>query len=283
MRYLVTGKDGQLAKAFIKRLSENSADYTALGRTALNVTDEASVVEACDSYRPDVIINCTAYNNVDGAETTSGEAQSVNTLGPRLLAQASKRHKALLVHFGTDYVFDGAKQDGLYVESDAVNPINEYGKSKLGGEEAIAKETDNFLIFRLSWVFGEGRQNFIYKLLEWSKNNDYLKIVCDEFSVPTYTYTIADITMRAVEARLTGLYHLTNTGFCSRYEWANLVFKRLGITKFIRPVTSEAFDLPAKRPLFSPMDNGLISKKLELEIPTWAQATESYLEEFHDG
>ena len=282
-RYLVTGSNGQLARAFIRKLSGSSADYLPLNRAELDITDPAAVTEICDSYRPNVIINCAAYNDVDGAEDDPGGAERVNTSGPGLLAQASKRLKALLVHFGSDYVFDGTKEDGLYKEDDPANPINRYGKSKLGGEEAIRKETDDFLIFRLSWVFGDGKQNFIHKLLEWAKNNDYLKIVCDEFSVPTYTGTVADITIKALDERLTGLYHLTNTGFCSRYEWASLIFKRMDIPKFIRPVTVASFDLRAKRPAFSPMDNGLISKELGLEIPAWEQAVESCLEEFHNG
>ena len=282
-RHLISGKDGQLARAFAKRLSESSADYLPLGRSELDITDPDRIMEVCGSYKPNVIINCAAYNYVDRAKDEPGEADRVNALAPKLLARAAKRHGALLVHFGSDYVFDGTKQDGLYEEGDAANPINQYGKSKLGGEEAIAEETDNFLILRLSWVFGEGKQNFIRKLLEWAQNNEYLKIACDEFSVPTYTYTVADITVKALDERLTGLYHLTNTGFCSRYELAKLVLKRLGIRKFLRPVTLESFGLKAKRPGFSAMSNALISKELNMEIPAWEQAVGSYLEEFHNG
>ena len=282
-RHLITGKDGQLARAFARRLSSSSADYLPLGRSGLDVTDPDKIMEILDSYRPNVIINCAAYNHVDRAEDEPDGALRVNALGPKLLARASKKHGALLVHFSSDYVFDGTKQNGLYEEHDATNPINQYGKSKLRGEEGVAEETDNFLILRLSWVFGEGKQNFIHKLLEWAQNNEYLKIVCDEFSVPTYTGTVADITIKALDDRLTGVYHLTNTGFCSRYEWAKLVLKRLGIKKFLRPVTTESFDLRAKRPEFSAMCNALISKELNREIPAWEQAVESYLEEFHNG
>ncbi len=282
-RHLISGKDGQLARAFTRRLSESSADYLDLDRSELDVTDPDRVMEICGSYKPNVIINCAAYNHVDRAESEPDGADRVNALAPKLLAQAAKKHGALLVHFGSDYVFDGTKQNGLYEEGDATNPINRYGKSKLRGEEGVAEETDNFLILRLSWVFGEGKQNFIHKLLEWAQNNEYLKIVCDEFSVPTYTYTVADITIKALEERLTGVYHLTNTGFCSRYEWAGLVFKRLGIKKFLRPVTLESFDLRAKRPGFSAMSNEKISKELNAEIPAWEQAVESCLEEFHNG
>lgn len=283
MKHLISGKNGQLARAFIRRLSERSADYLAPEESEFDITDPERVREVCDSYRPDVIINCAAYNLVDRAEEEPHAAFNVNESGPKLLARASSRHGARLVHFGSDYVFDGAKQNGLYDEGDAPNPLNQYGKSKLCGEDAVQKETDDFLIVRLSWVFGEGRQNFIQKLLGWSQKNEYLKIACDEFSVPAYTYTVADTTLKAIEKRLTGLYHLTNTGYCSRYGWASLVFQRLGIKKFIRPVTMESFNLPARRPGFSAMSNKKISEELGIEIPRWEEAVESYLEEFYNG
>lgn len=280
-RHLISGKNGQLAKAFIRMLSERSADYLAPEKFEFDVTDTDRVMEICDSYRPNVIINCAAYNLVDRAEEEPDSAFNVNNFGPKLLAQASRRYGAVIVHFSSDYVFDGEKQDGLYEECDTPNPINQYGSSKLRGEESVQEETDDFLILRLSWVFGEGNQSFLHKLLGWSQNNEYLRISCDEFSVPTYTYTVADITLKALEKRLTGLYHLTNSGYCSRYEWANLILKQLGIMKFLRPAAMESFNLPARRPEFSAMSNEKISKELNAKIPAWEEAVESCLEEFH--
>ena len=281
MKYLITGKNGQLASAFIRKLSEISADFKALERSELDITDSNAVMELFDSYRPDVVLNCAAYNLVDKAEEEPESAMNVNALAPGHLARASKEHGATLVHFSSDYIFDGEKQDGLYVEDDLPNPISEYGRSKLTGEGAVSEETDDFLILRLSWVFGEGRQNFIRKLLEWSEKNDYLKIVCDEFSVPTYTHTVADITLKSLEEGVSGLYHLTNGGYCSRYEWARMILKRLGIKKFIRPALMESFNLPAKRPGFSAMSNEKISKALDVKIPEWEEAVGSYLKKFH--
>jgi dTDP-4-dehydrorhamnose reductase len=115
--------------------------------------------------------------------------------------------------------------------------------------------------------------------MEWTKNNEYLKISCDEFSVPTYTNTVADITLKALEHGITGLYHLTNSGFCSRYEWAQAVFKDLGINKFIRPVTSDIFNFPAKRPKFSAMSNDNLSRLLNIRIPSWEEGVRSFLRE----
>jgi dTDP-4-dehydrorhamnose reductase len=280
MKYLIAGKNGQLARAFIKKFEEKGIDFLAPDESYFDITDSDRVIEVVDSYKPDVIINCAAYNLVDGAEQESDIAFKVNASGPKILAAVSERNKTMLVHFGSDYVFDGTKENGLYNEDDVTNPLNEYGKSKLSGEKLIQQETDEFLIFRLSWVFGEGKQNFIYKLTEWSKNNEFLRIACDEFSVPTYTDTVGDITMRALDKGITGLYHLTNTGFCSRYEWANLILRSLGINKFIRPVSMDMFNLPAKRPKFSAMSNTKISKLLNVDIPGWEEGVISFLKHF---
>ena len=231
------------------------------------------------AYKPDVIINCAAYNLVDKAEQDRERVFSVNAEGPGTLAAAAKKHNAVLVHFGSDYVFDGAKENGLYTEQDPINPLNVYGESKREGERLVQEGTDRHLIFRLSWVFGEGKQNFIHKLSEWSQNNAFLKIACDEFSVPTYTRTVVDVTMQALEQGAFGLYHLTNSGYCSRYEWAQYILAELGINKFIRPVSMDSFDLPAQRPRFSAMSNEQICRLLNIRIPAWQEAVASFIHE----
>jgi dTDP-4-dehydrorhamnose reductase len=279
MKYLIAGRNGQLAQAFIRKLEERALDFEAPEESHLDIADSTSVNRGVDSYKPDVIINCAAYNLVDRAEQERDKVFAVNAMGPRYLAHAAAKRKAVIVHFSSDYVFDGQKQNGLYCENDAVNPLNEYGRSKLAGERAVREETDKSLVFRLSWVFGEGKQNFIYKLLDWTKNNEFLKIACDEFSVPTYTDTVADNTLKALEQGVTGLYHLTNSGFCSRYEWAKAVLRELGINKFIRPVTSEIFNLPAVRPKFSAMSNDHVCRLLNIHIPSWEEGIRSFLRE----
>jgi dTDP-4-dehydrorhamnose reductase len=279
MKYLIAGRNGQLARAFIRRFEERVLDFSAPDKSQFDITDSASVSGVVDSYKPDVIINCAAYNLVDRAEQEREKAFAVNASGPAHLARAAAKRKAFLVHFSSDYVFDGQKENGLYTEDDAANPLNEYGRSKLAGESAVREEAGKSLVFRLSWVFGEGKQNFIHKLMEWAKNNEYLKIACDEFSVPTYTDTVADVTLKALEQGVTGLYHLTNSGFCSRYEWAQAVFRNLGINKFIRPVTSDIFGLPARRPKFSAMSNDKLSRLLDIRIPSWEEGVRSFLRE----
>ncbi|MDA8421765.1 MAG: dTDP-4-dehydrorhamnose reductase [Nitrospiraceae bacterium] len=277
MKYLITGKNGQLAREFIRRFEAQSIDFVAPDETHLDITDYEKVIAAVSAYHPDVIINCAAYNLVDKAEQDNRPAFAVNESGPKNLARAAEAQKAVLVHFGSDYVFDGLKENGLYTEDDDANPLNEYGKSKLAGEQQVLKVSGRSLVFRLSWVFGPGQQNFLSKLNEWTKNSEYLKIACDEFSAPTYTDTVVEVTMKALEQGITGRYHLTNSGYCSRYEWAKAALANMGIKKFIRPVSMDIFNLPAKRPKFSAMSNEKIAAVLNISIPAWEEAVKSFL------
>jgi len=277
MKYLITGKNGQLAREFIRKFETQSNDFMAPDEAHLDITNPGKVAAVVREYRPEVIINCAAYNLVDKAEQDNRAAFAVNELGPKNLAQAADTHKAVLVHFGSDYVFDGLKENGLYTEQDGTGPLNEYGKSKLAGEQQVLKASSKALVLRLSWVFGPGRQNFIYKLNEWTKTTDYLKIACDEFSVPTSTATVVEVTLEALAQGLTGKYHLTNSGYCSRYEWAKAALAGLGIRKFVRPVSMDSFNLPAKRPKFSAMSNDRIASLLNVSIPTLEEAVRSFV------
>ena len=278
MRYLITGKNGQLAKAFAHRFASRSIEYLAPDESRCDITSPACIKELVGSYRPDVIINCAAYNLVDRAEQDRDMALAVNAEGPRILAEAARDQGAFLVHFGSDYVFDGTKESGLYREEDQANPLNEYGRSKYAGEQAVREVlAARSLVLRLSWVFGEGSQNFIVKLLDWSRDQAFLKVACDEFSVPTWTETVVDVTLRALEQDVTGLYHCTNSGFCSRYEWAKVILRQRGIDKFIRPVSMDMFDLPAKRPKFSAMSSRTIADFLDQPIMEWDDAVDQFI------
>jgi dTDP-4-dehydrorhamnose reductase len=278
MKYLITGSSGQLATSFTNRLGSRSMEFLAPDESQCDITDRACIRKLIGTYHPRVIINCAAYNQVDKAEQDRDRAFQVNSAGPRILAEEARNCGALLVHFGSDYVFDGLKQDGLYRENDPVGPLSEYGRSKLAGEQAVLEVLgDRSLVFRLSWVFGEGKQNFIVKLLEWTASQEYLRIACDEFSVPTWTETVVDVTLNALEQGVSGLYHLTNSGYCSRYEWAKAILRKKGIDKFIRPVSMDSFRLPAKRPKFSAMSNRTITDSLNIPIPAWEEAVDRFL------
>ncbi|MCD6490114.1 MAG: dTDP-4-dehydrorhamnose reductase [Thermodesulfobacterium sp.] len=273
MKILITGAKGQLGQEFVKRLEKEEKNFLALPRDKLDVSNLKQVLQVFEEYKPAVVINCSAYNLVDRAEEEKETAYKTNAIGPRNLAFACEKYKAFLVHYSTDYVFDG-KKEALYTEEDIPNPLSEYAKSKYLGEVFVKEETDRYLLFRVSWVYGEGKQNFIYKLLQWAKEREVLQIAFNEISVPTYTGFIVEKTLKALDKGLQGLYHLVPRGYASRYEWAKLTFKLLRMNKILIPVPKEFFNLPARRPDFSAMSCNKIEKELGEEFAEWDEIYE---------
>jgi len=282
MKLLITGADGQLGKEFRKTAGQYGHEIIALNREQLDISNLDKVRETVSQHSPDIILNCAAYNFVDEAEDDFDAAYTVNTTGVRNLVFSCMKKNILLVHYSTDYVFDGSKED-FYTEEDEAFPINNYGRTKLLGEEFICEDLNDFLLFRVSWVFGEGKQNFFYKLSEWTKKNRVLKIVCDQISVPTYTEDIVSLTMFALNRRLRGIYHLTNSGYASRYEVARYFIEHLGLDNLVLPVTSDYFNLRASRPYFSAMSNLKLSKELNVEIPDWRLGVNRYIDKYIRG
>ena len=276
MKYLIIGNKGQLGREYEKQLSIIGAEFLGVDIDTLDISNMADTIEFIQNVKPEIILNCSAYNAVDIAEKDMDTAYAVNALGPDNLSMAAKDINALLVHYSTDYVFTGDKSSP-YIEKDNALPISNYGMSKLAGENLVINSGAKFLILRLSWVYGDGTQNFIHKLLQWAKDGAELKIANNEVSVPTYTGTIATTTLLAIEKGLNGLYHLTSSGYCTRYEWAIFVLKELGMNNKIIPVSKEIFNLPALRPDFSAMDNSLLSKDLGIELPDWKEDLKRYL------
>ncbi|HTZ17249.1 MAG TPA: dTDP-4-dehydrorhamnose reductase [Dissulfurispiraceae bacterium] len=278
MKILITGSGGQLAQEFLKVLPAAGHEVIAPAEQSLDISDRAVVRQTVAASGPDLVLNCAAYNNVDKAEKDDADAAyRVNALGPKNLAAACREYDALMVHYSSDYVFDGLKED-LYAEDDATVPINNYGETKRAGEIFVMEEAAEYLIFRLSWVFGEGRQNFLFKLLEWAKKKRVLKIVSDQVSVPTYTEDIARATMSAVDKDLRGLYHLTNSGYASRYEVARYFLEKAGAENIVLPVTSDLFPSPARRPYFSAMSNSKLASALGYKLPDWKNAVDRHVE-----
>ena len=277
MKILITGAKGQLGSEFRRSLENYDYEVMALGKEGMDISDPDSVKGVFSRCNPDIVLNCAAYNFVDRAEDDFDTAYKINALGVRNLASASKKIGALLVHYSSDYVFDGRKED-FYTEEDVSSPLNSYGKSKLLGETFLREENENFLLFRVSWVFGEGKQNFLFKLLEWAKKTRTLKVVFDQISVPTYTKNIVSLTMLAINKGLRGLYHLTNSGYASRYEVARYFAERVGLDNLLLPVSSGYFPSPAERPYFSAMSSLKLSEALDVRIPDWKMGIESYVD-----
>lgn len=274
MKFLITGANGQLAREFQRSLKDK--EVVALAKEMLDITDADAVTNAISSIRPDIILNCAAYNLVDKAEDDFDASFKINADGVKNLAIASKKYNALLVHYSTDYVFDGMKEC-LYTEEDKTNPINNYGKSKLMGEIFLKAEIENYLLFRVSWVFGDGKQNFFYKLSEWAEKNSVLKIACDQVSIPTYTEDVVKYTMLAIDKGLSGTYHLTNSGYASRYEVSRYYLSKLNWDGLVLPAGADYFSSPARRPYFSAMSNKKLSDELAVDIPHWTDGIERFL------
>jgi len=276
-RFLITGSAGQLGKEFQRVLSQRHIGFLAPSEDAFDITNGPQIRAFVEKAAPDVIVNCAAYNAVDQAESDPGAAYAVNSAAVEHLARICKERDSVFVHYSSDYVFDG-KKGSPYVETDQPNPVNAYGASKLDGERRVEALAGNFLIFRLSWVYGQGQQNFFYKLRQWAKANNELSISCDEVSVPTYTGDVVELTLKSLEVELSGLYHLVNTGYVSRYELARYYFDKMGSKVKVNPVPLETFSMPAKRPLFSAMSNEKVKHDLRVDIPAWQKALDRLID-----
>jgi dTDP-4-dehydrorhamnose reductase len=274
--FLILGADGQLGKAFKNYLAANDFTFSAPAENDCDITNVSNLERIIKRVSPTVIINCAAYNAVDEAEEQRELAFMINCKAVEEITKICNRRQIKLIHYSTDYVFDGTKGD-LYVEEDKTAPLNHYGQSKLAGEKIVAQETEDFIVFRTSWVFGDGTQNFIYKLRQWTERNRVLRISCDEVSIPTCVDDIVTVTLHAINRELRGLFHLTNTGYASRYEWARHVMEVLNMDHTIIPVPMDTFASKARRPLFVPMSNEKLSKKLGIQIPFWKDSVRRHL------
>ena len=273
---LILGARGQLGREFCITLSRKGIDFEGVGHLEGDITSKETLDRLFHRVRPKTVINCTAYNLVDQAEDDPDQAYTVNATAPAKLAQRCSAGKVVLVHYSTDYVFNGVKQSP-YNEKDAPRPLNVYGKSKLAGEQAIREQLDEHLIFRVSWVIGRGKQNFLYKLRKWAGQHQELKISVDEISVPSFTRDIVEVTLMALDHSLKGLYHLTNTGVASRYALAEAFIRLKGLTNTLVPVPMSTFVTKARRPAYSAMSNLKISKALGITIAPWQERIEDYV------
>lgn len=276
MKYLVIGDKGQLGKEFVSKISSAGGEVVGVDYEQVNIAKIDTIIPILEDVKPDCVINCAAYNLVDAAEDNPRPCFDTNITGVENLVELCEESSIKLVHFSSDYVFNGIGQTTPYIESDIVYPMNYYGFTKEKGER-ICASYDKSLVFRLSWVYGEGTQNFIHKVGEWAKASDTLKIASDEISVPTFAGDIVEITLKALQQDLCGLYHATDSGYCTRLEWVKKIFEIMNIKKNIIPTHMKEFKLRATRPNFSAMSNELISKTLDIEIPHWSESLKKFI------
>ncbi len=288
MNILVTGRNGQVGWELVRALLPLGRVH-ACAHAELDLADAAAVRRKLDEARPDVIVNAAAYTAVDKAESEPEQANAVNAAAPALLAQEAARRGALLIHYSTDYVYDGAKA-APYVETDPTNPLGAYGRSKLAGEAGIRAAGADHLIFRTSWVYAARGANFLRTILRLAAEREELRIVADQIGAPTWARLIAEATAHALRQAMqersggtfdSGVFHLAAAGETSWHGFASaIVAGRSGLrVKAVTPITTADYPLPAPRPANSRLDTGAFRARFGLVLPDWRDCLQLCLEE----
>lgn len=280
---MLLGRQGQLGWELQRTLAPLGAVW-ATDVDELDLRDTLALKTAIRARGPQLIVNAAAYTAVDKAESEPEKAYAINTSVPGILAEEARALGATLVHYSTDYVFDGRK-GSPYKETDTPNPLNVYGKSKLAGEAAVQATAASYLILRTAWVYSLRGDSFVSKVLQWSRQQTTLRIVDDQVSNPTWARTLAEITAQILARgadylqERTGLYHLAGGGYASRFEWAKRILERdpksdEQAVKKLLPAPTSDFPTPAERPLLSALDCQKFEDAFGLRLPDWGVALE---------
>jgi dTDP-4-dehydrorhamnose reductase len=280
MKILITGANGMLAKSVRSKLANNELICTDVAE--LDITNQEAVIEFVEKNKPEYIINCAAFTAVDKAETAGEIVEKINAEGPKNLAIAANKYNAKLIHISTDYVFGGNLDiSKAYSEEDEKNPVTEYGRTKLLGEEEIKQNCKEYYIFRTAWLYGDGN-NFVRTMLKLGSSKDEISVVSDQHGSPTYAEDLAQIIKEAIEKNVPyGVYHTTNEGFTTWYDFTKAIFEKANITCKVNPVTTEEYIkmmnvVQAKRPENSQLSKAKLNS-VGIEIPTWENALDRYL------
>ena len=292
MKILVTGGSGQVGHELVRELAP-LGDVVTPTHAELDLAKPAAIRESVRSIGPGVIVNAAAYNAVDRAEPQQELCAAVNATAPGILAEEARRLGAIVVHYSTDYVFDGGKRTP-YVESDPPAPVNTYGAAKLAGEQAVQGAGGAYLVLRTSWVYGSRGSNFVLAMLRMARERRELRIVNDQVGVPTWSRSVARATATAVRRMLdrgpgsmaedAGLYHLAAGGCTTRYEFACRILegdprREEQVCTLVTPVSSEEFAAAARRPPYSVLDSSAFAKRFGVALPDWREQLELVLAE----
>lgn len=276
MKFLITGVSGQLGYDVKKELLKRGyQDIYAPTSKEMNIIDSTEVTKVILEYQPDIIFHCAAYTAVDRAEEEMELCYQVNTLGTSYIAQNAAKIGARVIYISTDYVFDGTKE-GLYTEEDEACPINYYGESKYGGELQLALNHYNFIIARISWVFGINGKNFVKTMLKLAETKKELNVVSDQIGSPTYTEDLAKVLVDMAFSDKVGIYHITNEGYCSWYEFAKYIFEVNDIDIIVHPIETKDYKTKATRPLNSRLDKSKLEQDGFERLPDWKDAVVRY-------
>lgn len=281
LNIIITGAGGMLGRDLVRTLNKE-IEIVPLTRQDLDITEQVPVEEALDRFQPSVLINAAAYTGVDDCETNEADAFLVNADAVGALAMLCRERNIFFVHFSTDYVFDGLKANP-YTEEDEPHPLNAYGRSKLAGEAALAKEKGRYLLIRTSWLYGSNGQNFVDKMLEKAAEIELgrlpeLRVVNDQAGSPTYTVDLARCVEYLLKEGAEGTFHVCNSGRCSWYEFAREILARSGQgTIPVREISSKDLHRAAKRPAFSALSNGRLEQTYGFRMRPWQDALDEYL------
>ena len=273
---LVTGSTGQLGSDVVKELLKRGYSTLSPNRSELNLCSEDNIRNYILNSNCEAIVHCAAYTQVDKAEDEKDLCIKINATATKHIVKCAKILDIPMIYISTDYVFDGTK-DGEYTENDETNPINIYGESKLAGEKYVQEILDKYYIVRTSWVFNINGKNFIETMLRLSKANNQLSIVNDQIGSPTYTKDLSRLLVDMLETSKYGLYHATNEGYCSWYEFANTIFKLANINIDIKAINSNEYASRAKRPLNSKLSKDKLIEYGFKPLPNWEDALKDYL------
>ena len=273
---LVTGSTGQLGSDVVKELLKRGYSTLSPNRSEFNLCSEDSIRNYILNSNCEAIVHCAAYTQVDKAEDEKDLCIKINATATKHIVKCAKILDIPMIYISTDYVFDGTK-DGEYTENDETNPINIYGESKLAGEKYVQEILDKYYIVRTSWVFNINGKNFIETMLRLSKANNQLSIVNDQIGSPTYTKDLSRLLVDMIETSKYGLYHATNEGYCSWYEFADTIFKLANINIDIKAINSNEYASRAKRPLNSKLSKDKLIEYGFKPLPHWEDALKDYL------
>lgn len=282
MKILVLGSQGMLGRSLVSKLpgfaniSFPAIEVIAANHAQVDITQGSDTSRFIDQTKPDIIVNCTAFTNVDACETHISEAFAVNATGAKHIALAGKEAGAKVIHISTDYVFDGTKNHS-YVETDSPNPISIYGKSKYNGELAIQETQAEYAIIRTAWLYGQYKKNFVTTMLDMGKKSGSVSVVTDQFGSPTYTTDLSYAIWNVISKDLQGIYHVANTGTCSRYEWARKIFELTGNKVSVHPVKTSDYKRAATVPQNSSLNCVKYTTASGHTMRPWQEALEEYL------
>lgn len=277
MKVLVTGAGGMLAKDLLPCLLERGYDAIGLPHQDLDITELESVRAAVADSEPQLLVNCAAYTKVDEAEREQYRALMVNGLGVHNLCLVCQERSIPLLHFSTDYIFDGTKA-GPYTIYDDPNPINAYGRSKLVGERYVLWLLRRFYLVRSSWLFGLHGANFVETMLELGQSRKHIAVVDDQRGCPTWTHHLAQAVVALIETGRYGVYHITNSEPTTWFDFATEIFRISNVDVEVSPTSSDRLQRPAKRPRNSVLDPFPLPQVLGREMPPWREALQEYLE-----